>query len=346
MIGSVRDCWIEHLPDAHEAAGRHAIGLSRQSRFRPPARGARAPPPLREPDRRRAPAPHPRRGTGRCPALTFAPVAASRWAITPLTGARTTNSPSASVGASSCGRRWYCARLASAAVSAGLRLLLGGSRLVQPLCRARRRRSSAARRVRDRESPARAPSALPRAPAAAAAGRPAPRAAAAAGRAPGRERQLAPSATSTTRVRRPSMGATTSAAPPGLASRRAGTRIDSRTACSFTRAVPKSRLHCCSFRKLMPGASSSPPPARRRGPLPHSGDTSTSPTRCSSFNPVELEHDDELALARVRRLHVDAEDPRARRRVDAKHFRLAEPPSSRTSTLPSVSALKVSSRVR
>ena len=35
-----------------------------------------------------------------------------------------------------------------------------------------------------------------------------------------------------------------------------------------------------------------------------------------------LEHDHELALARMRGFHVDTEDPWARRRVDAEHFRL------------------------
>ena len=38
--------------------------------------------------------------------------------------------------------------------------------------------------------------------------------------------------------------------------------------------------------------------------------------------PGRPEHDHELALARVRRFHVDAENARARRCVDAKHFRL------------------------
>ena len=59
-----------------------------------------------------------------------------------------------------------------------------------------------------------------------------------------------------------------------------------------------------------------------------------------------LEDDHELALARVRRFHVDAEDAWPRRRVNAEHFGCAAPPSSRTSTLPSVSALKPSRRVR
>ena len=213
---------------------------------------ARAPPPSLESDRRRAPAPRRRRGTGPSPALTFAPVAASRWAITPLTGARIDEQPFG------VGRRRRRAPRCTA--RDWPRPRRGGSwpapRRIAPrpaACRARRPRSSAARHVRDRASPAQAPSALPRAPAAAAADRPAPRAAAAAGRAPGRARRWRPSGTSTTRVRRPSIGATTSAAPPGLASSRAGTRMDSRTACSFTMAVPKSRLHCCSFRKLMPG---------------------------------------------------------------------------------------------
>ena len=136
------------------------------------------------------------------------------------------------------------------------RLLLGRSRLVQTSCQAPLRRSSAARPARDRESPGRARSVLPRAPVEAAEGRLAPRAAAAGGRVPAREIRSRQAPLRRRRVSRPSMGATTSAAPPGRASRRAGTRIDSRTACSFTRAVPKSRLHCCSFRKLMPGASS------------------------------------------------------------------------------------------
>ena len=38
-----------------------------------------------------------------------------------------------------------------------------------------------------------------------------------------------------------------------------------------------------------------------------------------------LEHNHELALARMRGFHVDTEDPWARRRVHAEHFRLARP---------------------
>ena len=56
----------------------------------------------------------------------------------------------------------------------------------------------------------------------------------------------------------PSIGASTSAAPPGLAVTRAGTANESRTVPLLTTAVEKSRLHCCSFRKLMPGEPSGP----------------------------------------------------------------------------------------
>ena len=156
---------------------------------------------------------------------------------------------------------------------------------------------------------------------------------------------LAPSATSTTRVRRPSMGATTSAAPPGLASRRAGTRIDSRTACSLTTAVAKSRLHCCSFRKLMPGVSC---PAACAAPRAASafGCTSTSPTRCSSFSPVALSTITTCRLPTCAGLtstpKIPGRDGASTRNTSA----WAEPPSSRTSTCPSVNALKLSRRVR
>ena len=101
------------------------------------------------------------------------------------------------------------------------------------------------------------------------------------------------------------MGATTSAAPPGRASIRAGTRIDSRSACSVTTAVPKSRLHCCSFRKLMP-ARPLLRRAWRRVPLRRSGCTSTSPTRCSSFKP--------LATAARSRARACRRAPASRRR--------------------------------
>ena len=71
----------------------------------------------------------------------------------------------------------------------------------------------------------------------------------------------------------------------------------------------------------MPGASS---PAWRRG---GTGGFSIR-VHIDVANPMfivqsrRLEHDHELALARMRGFHVDSEDPWARRRVHAKHFRL------------------------
>ena len=59
-----------------------------------------------------------------------------------------------------------------------------------------------------------------------------------------------------------------------------------------------------------------------------------------------LQHDHQFAFSALRRLDVDAEDARTGRGVDAEHFRLTAPPSRRTSTMPSVSALKESSCVR
>ena len=72
-------------------------------------------------------------------------------------------------------------------------------------------------------------------------------------------------------------------------------------------AVPKSRLHCCSFRKLMPGASSPPGGAAARAGF-------SIRVHIDVANPVfivqsrGLEHDYELALARLRGFHVDPED--------------------------------------
>ena len=152
------------------------------------------------------------------------------------------------------------------------------------VCQAPLPRSSAARPARDRESPGRARSVLPRAPVASCGRSAGAEGGGSSRRVPARERRSRQARPRRRASGRPSMGATTSAAPPGLASRRAGTRIDSRTACSFTRAVPKSRLHCCSFRKLMPGASSPPAGAAARAASAF-GCTSTSPTRCSSFSP-------------------------------------------------------------
>ena len=87
-------------------------------------------------------------------------------------------------------------------------------------------------------------------------------------------------------------------------------------------AVPKSRLHCCSLRKLMPGASSLAP--RQRGSCRFSvrkhldfADTML------VAEPLGLEHNDELALTRLCGLHVHAEDSWTRRRIHPEYFRLA-----------------------
>ena len=283
-----------------QTARRHAVGLTRRSRSPLRLRDAgarrlalREPAPPRASERRRRP------GTTPCPRLTFAPVAASRWAITPLTGRANDEQPLRVRSRRQYARRctapgWPRLRstralaCSSAERASSSRFAGAAPALVSRSARSRSRVARAERRLR-----VSARSLKLRKIAGADGG--------GSSRASSCPRDtLAPSGTSTTRVRRPSIGATTSAAPPGLASRRAGTRIDSRTACSLTTAVPKSRLHCCSLRKLMPGASSPAPPAAARAASAF-GYTSTSPTRCSSLSPLALQHDDELALARLRR---------------------------------------------
>ena len=164
------------------------------------------------------------------PAVMLAPVVASRWATTPSIGARIMNEPAASA-ALPVRAALYCARLASAAVSRAF------------AC------SSAARASSSRFAGA-APAAVSRSAlsrswvASASAVCASSRARCNCGRSPGADgggcsranswprATRAPSVTSRTRVSRPSMGAATSAAPPGRGSRRAGTVMDSRTACS------------------------------------------------------------------------------------------------------------------
>ena len=188
------------------------------------------------------------------PAETLAPVVALRRAITP---SRRPNKE---------GSRPPRRRLARRCIAPGWSAAKRALACSQPnepraASRGQHQRSSSVPPVRGLALPAR--TALPLAPGRAAEGRPARKA----GQEP-REllttRHVRSKRHSTTRVSRPSMGATTSAAPPGRASSRAGTRMDSRTACSFTTAVPKSRLHCCSLRKLIPGASSPAPVAACR----------------------------------------------------------------------------------
>ena len=346
VIGSVRDCASSTLPDAHEAAGRHPLGLPGDSRSRRHARSrARAASASgicpttwtcdgiddAEQDRSRG---HVGAGGG----LALGDHAADRRADDERARPRPPRPPAARrCTAPGWPRR---RRRAPAPVPRPHAPRRVASRAP------RRRWSSRSARSRSR-SPARARSAPPRAPAAAAAVRPARRAGGAAARAPGPRDTLAPSGTSTTRVSRPSIGATTSAAPPGRASIRAGTRIDSRTACSVTTAVPKSRLHCCSLRKLMPGAVL----ARwRRGRVRGLGIRHARRRRrrgARRSRPGAVQHDDQLARARA------APASRRRRRCpDATARRHGTPPAGpappcrRTSTRPSVSALKESSRVR
>ena len=218
------------------------------------------------------------------PAVTLAPVVAWRSATTPLTGARMMKSPSAPV-APPVRAALYWARLASAALTRDLACsstdrassnrLSGAAPAV--VRRSARSRSRVANASTDCAS-ARARCNCGRSPGTAGGGSKRPSSCP--------RDTLAPSGTSRTRVRRPSIGATASAAPPALASSCAGTRRDPRTTWSFTTAVPKSRLHCCSLRKLMPSAPWTAARAAARAASAFAA-TSTSPTRCWSSRPAD-----------------------------------------------------------
>ena len=107
---------------------------------------------------------------------------------------------------------------------------------------------------------------------------------------------------------------------------------------------PKSRLHCCSLRKLMPGDSLQRL-ALRTGPRQHSG--------AHRLDRRGVRRSIPTTGARSRRSRfpacVGTSTPKIPGRDGAstrKTSGWAEPPSSRTSTFPSVSALNVSSLVK
>ena len=229
------------------------------------------------------------------PAVTLAPVAASRWAMTPLTGARIDEQVLSASAAPPMRAALYCARLRLGGGQTRRGLLLRRSRLVEPLLRARRRPSSDVRRAHDRASRGRARTAPPRAPAAVAEDRRERLAAAAVAPVPVRESQSTPVARRAHCIRRPSIGATTSAAPPGLASTRAGTRIDSRTALLVHHRRAEIEAPLLFLEKADPRQSL----RRHRGPRTRRGGSRVHRHLADAVfvvQPCCTQHDDELAL--------------------------------------------------
>ena len=224
VIGSVRDCGSSTLPTLDQPAGRHAVLVPGHFDLR-----------CRDARRARAAS-----ASGTCPTTCICDASTTRnrmragatrsrrsrrraAAMTPSIGRADDEQARPASAAPPARAALYCARLASAAVSRALRLLLGCARLVEPLLRrsARGRQPLGALAIARREGERRlrvGPRALQLRQIARHR-----RAAAAAAPVPARARRAPRARRRATRVSRPSIGATTSAAPPGRASSRAGT---------------------------------------------------------------------------------------------------------------------------
>ncbi len=81
---------------------------------------------------------------------------------------------------------------------------------------------------------------------------------------------------------RPSKGTVTSASPPDRGSTSAGTRMLDLNFRSSMMAVPKSKVHCCSFRKAIFSSVSAPCSWTAAAFV---ADASISPSSCASVKP-------------------------------------------------------------